>query len=41
MYLHEMGDDNACFTKDDMQQGYVVIFDTKIRIIDTNENFEE
>jgi len=21
MYLHEMGDDNACFTKEDMQQG--------------------
>ncbi len=21
MYLHEMGDDSACFTKEDMQQG--------------------
>eukprot|EP00794_Sanderia_malayensis_P016560 gene16560-18237_t len=36
MYLHEMGDDNACFTKDDMQQGKHLAYEK-----DLLENFRK
>eukprot|EP00795_Rhopilema_esculentum_P012807 gene12807-3546_t len=36
MYLHEMGDDNACFTKEDMQQGKHLAYER-----DLLENFQK